>query len=45
MVVKQSLRLVAGAAVGVGLALLVSLVFAHEVAAVNPYDGAAYAVA
>jgi len=33
-----------GAAVGVGFALLVSPVFAHEVAAVNPYDGAAYAV-
>ena len=45
MVVQQSLRLVAtGAAVGVGFALLVSPVFAHEVAAVNPYDGAAYAV-
>jgi predicted permease len=45
MVVKQSLRLAAtGAAVGVGFALLVSPVFAHEVAAVNPYDVAAYAV-
>jgi predicted permease len=45
LVVKQSLRLAAtGAAVGVGFALLVSPVFAHEVAAVNPYDVAAYAV-
>jgi predicted permease len=45
LVVRQSLGLVAtGEAVGVGFALLVSPVFAHEVAAVNPYDVAAYAL-
>lgn len=44
MVVKQSMRLAAiGAVAGIGLMLVVASVFAHEWAAINPYDSLAYA--
>ena len=44
-VLSQSLRMaVWGAALGMSLALAVSPIFAHELEAVNPYDGLAYFV-
>lgn len=42
-VLSQSLRMALwGAALGISLALTISPVFAHELEAVNPYDGVAY---
>jgi predicted permease len=44
MVVRQSAWLAAiGAALGVGLALMIAPVFAHELDAIRPYDWAPYA--
>ena len=44
MVVRQSAWLAGvGAAIGVGLALMIAPVFAHELDAIRPYDWAPYA--
>ena len=43
MIVKQSARLaLIGVAVGVGLALSIAPVFAHQIEAIHPYDAMAY---
>ena len=43
-VVRQSARLSAiGTAMGVGLALMVAPIFAHEIELIQPYDAVAYA--
>jgi predicted permease len=46
MIVKQSARLaLVGVATGVALALAIAPVFAHQIEAIQPYDGIAYGVA